>query len=346
MGSISYTADEEWDIRRDMDDQLRALQALRPSANVDFTYLNQLQGDALQDIAYSAMLSILRDIEVLEVDRCVWSLFRDETVLEVISHTHHRLTEVRFIGEPGNGESFSYVSMFASIPSVRKIYGSNVFGPDVVPLQAPSNLEDLYLERSGINGPSFGNLLTSVKKLKRLYYENMLDSDEPHTYEPRRLVNSLRVHALESLERLSLIDRDRDYSWDDNDEDMARPCSLREFKALKHVAIECSLFIKETISENQDQTLEHGFYSEEDLGNDMLRLVDVLPPTLETLVLYHPRGDYDVKMMFTGLGPAMEERLPKLGSIQLIGKNLDSKDIEGDCRELGIRLVVTQSEDV
>ncbi|KAL8679779.1 MAG: hypothetical protein Q9224_007007, partial [Gallowayella concinna] len=238
MGSISYTADEEWEIRRDMDDQLRALQALRPFANVDLAYMNQLPIETLHDIAYSAILSTLRNLEVLEIDRCVWTVLRDDTTLEVVSNTHHRLTEVRVIGEPGDGESLSHVSVFASIPSVRKIYGSYVFGPDVVPLHAPSNLEDLYFERSGVDGPSFENLLTSVKKLKRLYYENIWDSGEPHTHEPRRLINSLRVHALESLETLSWIDSGREYLCDDNGEDMARPCSLREFKALKHVAIE------------------------------------------------------------------------------------------------------------
>ncbi|KAL8806091.1 MAG: hypothetical protein Q9223_005158 [Gallowayella weberi] len=338
IGFWNIPVDKEQEFQTDMSHPLRALQAKQPSANIDLASLHQLPGPELQNIAYSAIISNLRNLEVLEIDHCDWSFVRDHAIPDVISDTHHRLKEVRVLGVPGSGEDLRYVAMFASIPSVRKIYGLWTSGRDVEALRAPSDIEDLYFERSKIDGPSFENLLMSIKTLKQFYYKNDYAFSAQHPHEPRRLVNSLRAHALESLERLSLTDPTRRYvSWiyDEDRADMVRPWFLRDFKALKHVAIECSMFKK--------MTVEHGRYLKE-----KLRLIDVLPPTLETLVLYHPpKGNRDVKALFSGLGPAMGERLPNLRSIQVMvwenrWEDLDSKDIEGDCRELGIQLVVTK----
>ncbi|KAL8723907.1 MAG: hypothetical protein Q9166_008225 [cf. Caloplaca sp. 2 TL-2023] len=309
-----------------------------------------LNGD--YDRAYAAIFAILQNIEILEIVISADFILKVAPNLPLFFDTHCRLQEIRLFGHRDGGETLESLFLMASIPSVRRIYGLHMDGktqdhyyrngattssgscPPV------GSIEDIYFECSAINGSSFEGLLSAVNALKTFYYENSNDILFGCNlfFEPRRLISNLREYASESLESLTLVD----LGWGESlgDKDVKTLGSLRNFRKLKYAAIECSLFIVKEDPEEEDRALETGYYSEQDLGYDISRLVDVLPPTLETLRLHHPRDSRDVQVMFSSLAEFRAERLPNLRHITVNGEVMVGQEIEDACHQVGIELVV------
>lgn len=101
--------------------------------------------------------------------------------------------------------------------------------------------------------------------------------------------------------------------------------SLKEFKVLKHVAIDFAFLIN---GKKDGRVVIRGKTTSGDIaangrtrakwasGITVPRLVDVLPPSLETLELYRPKKQL-IDPMFLGLQELRAERLPKLRSISI-----------------------------
>ncbi|KAI4247840.1 MAG: hypothetical protein L6R42_009520 [Xanthoria sp. 1 TBL-2021] len=299
-----------------------------------------LQLEGFNVLAWVVPFISLQNIEVLElVNGADWFLILFP-IFPAMRKTHHRLKEVRLFGD--HREDYADMELlcqFAKMSSVRNICGHHVcevvvngdedFWSDAT---CPS-IEEIHLELSGIGAGMFEDLLSYAKVLRVFFYEQ--GDNLPNNYGRRRTLEALRKYGSESLESLTFVDPRSMFVEADNDKpDRA---SLREFKVLKHVAIDCFFFVGEDKDDYEIvEELELGSNSEERPGNDQPRLVDILPRSLQTLELYRPRDDF--RRMFDGFAELREERLPNLKSITLHKGVSVHHIIRRDLKKLGIKL--------
>ncbi|KAL8648943.1 MAG: hypothetical protein Q9226_005782 [Calogaya cf. arnoldii] len=185
-------------------------------------------------------------------------------------------------------------------------------------------IEEVHMECSAISAWTFDCLLRSMKALRVFYYEQRM----PRYCGPRSTLKILQQYASESLESLTFVVPETGFGYGGGEQ------SLRDFKTLKHIAIDSLLLIHyvevETPSDSSD---DEGL-----ITDGVSRLVDVLPPTLETIELYLPRDRKTFERTFEGLAELREERLPKLRSISLHQGTLVNRTMRRKLKKLGIEL--------
>ncbi|KAL8860673.1 MAG: hypothetical protein Q9178_003026 [Gyalolechia marmorata] len=309
---------------------------------------NDLQRE-LNSYAFYLSLITLRNIETLELVACA-TFIRTLPIFYLMRGTHHRLKAIGLFGrwDLTTFTPSDILCLLARFPSVRKMYGLGVgINSGSLRLRNGENesvypsLEELHFERSRIDCGDFKLLLSRIPELKIFFYEHT--TNPRYDYEPGRVLDALEEYAFESLESLTFIDRYRttvetaaSLIWSNG----AFIGSLRGFKVLKHVAIE-SCFI---ITEQQDgdvAPLQSGLAYQGGRDICVSRLVDVLPPSLETLELYRPET-FHIAPAFSGLRELREERLPKLRTISIQGKPRMVRQIR-DCQHLGIELTFIEA---
>ncbi|KAL8883869.1 MAG: hypothetical protein Q9192_006978, partial [Flavoplaca navasiana] len=293
--------------------------------------LNRCDKDGMRlDLAHDmydlpCMLSLifLRNVRILEVTRCCSFL---KKMSEYRSGTWNRnvdvsstallplgqLEEVRLYGEgDGARQSLPPLLFFVKVPRLRKICGKLVHAvimdEDELSLSEVCcpMLEEIYLENcSCLDIDTMEQLLRGTATLKSFYYHHSnsggMDID---SYFPDDYIMLLRKYASQTLATFTCIltgtgeDYDPDYLYDHLD------CpSLQDFKVLTHAAVDCSLFINDNMnSDRWDKQLDIGFFKEEDPSEGVPRLVDVLPPSLESLVLHRPREPNELTGLFRDL---------------------------------------------
>ncbi|KAI4223011.1 MAG: hypothetical protein L6R36_005745 [Xanthoria steineri] len=253
-------------------------------------------------LAWAVPFVELQNIEVLELAIGGITFLNLVPIVRAMQKTHHRLKEVRLFGEIVD---MDLLYRFATIPSVQIIRGHHVphvaYGyKDLCPDGACLSIEELHLENSDLGGRIFEDLLSHTKALRVLFYEHgrYTGSD----YEPRRALEALGKYGSESLQSLTFIDPEILVAHDD------KPgVSLRDFKVLKHVAVDSFLLVDE---------VKYYDYTDSPSDNGVPRLVDILPQSLQTLELYRP-PPHGIRRLFEGLAELREERLPNLKSITL-----------------------------
>ena len=302
--------------------------------------------------AFYVPLITLRNIETLELVDCA-GFIRTLPIFSIMRETHHRLKAIGLFGKWNCSYSTpsDILCQFARIPSIRRMYGlgvglgsrspafRNVDSGTLYP-----SLEELHFERSRIDCREFRTFLSHIPELKIFFYDHTPMAG--YDYGPGRVLAALKNYASESLESLTFIDRYRMtvvtvettclMKWSYG----TLVGSLRGFKVLKHVAIECCLIINDQHDGNVaplQSTLANRW------GRDICvsRLVDVLPPSLETLELYQPY-DFHIASAFSGLRELREERLPKLRTVSIQRKTRMERQIREDCQHLGIELISTE----
>ncbi|KAL8992043.1 MAG: hypothetical protein Q9169_007419 [Polycauliona sp. 2 TL-2023] len=342
------------------------------------------------DSACRALFTLLHNIEALELMNGA-SL----AIVHHICYVHCSLTEVSVVGERDRGEDFSIFCALASIPTVRKIHGSNIvadnwadivdndeisgqsrFVMDLKESTGCTSVQAIQLACSAIEGQSLGHFLSVIKSLKSFYYEWRTERDNSHMYEPRRLVDTLFKYTSRSLESLTLIeDRNEPQFLFDTQQHTLE--NLKNFRALKMSRLEQEVVealheceevtpddsnnrpvnwavMVPTISPTQIIQLPsissltsegHVQHPHAELpasscvepSRRLLRLVDTLPSSLETLVLHKPIDIDHLRAIFLDLTQWKEERLPNLRNITVKGKDMSVGGIEDDCRQIGIK---------
>lgn len=345
------------DITGDLCRRIRSLLEGRPGCDlIDTSNWEELPISENHASACSTLFTLLRNIESLEVINFTGFVDRFTPNIPAVCHTHFSLREVRIFGDRDGGDDLMTVYDFVSIPSVRKIYGLNIVGNAETYEENTFNnedtccasvgaIQDIHFERSAVEAQAFGYFLSAIGALRSFYYEQSIEHTAYYYYEPQHLVDNLFNHASRSLESLTLIEypKHTDFPTDASRETLG---SLPKFQVLKHVALDFALFIKDSHTMAwQRQTVEEDFIVEATDRRMISRLVDVLPPTLESLVLHEPRNMDELEAIFTGLAQLKEERLPKLRSIVIKGKDLLTRGIEDDCRRIGINFEVHDSRD-
>ncbi|KAL8785620.1 MAG: hypothetical protein Q9213_003274 [Squamulea squamosa] len=321
---IVSVIDSAAEISAELLPQLQQLTRKRPyRVYINGIHWNDPEPETDYALAFCIPFITLQNIQILELTNCTNFLYMIKPVLEEMQQTHHQLKEVRLIGNHAESDQhLELLSNFAKLPAVRKLYGLHVTGDRDRLLDFPYEtccytIEEIHLECSGIDGYCFEKLLNSCTALKMLYYEDNRSGNELIEGGPRRTISGLRMNTCETLESLTLLDPSNIIA---DAEDSLYSAELCNFQVLKHVAIECSIFVHE------------------DSGDAPLRLVDTLPTSLETLELYRPKTESFLNGMFLGLRNLRKERLPRLRSILIQSGIKINPAIRRDCEELGIRL--------
>ncbi|KAL8789487.1 MAG: hypothetical protein Q9213_001100 [Squamulea squamosa] len=281
-------------------------------------------------VAYKIPIVVLPKIEVLELVNCAKSSQMFRRMFSVMRQTHPHLREVRLLGDhDGPHQDTWHLFRFAEVPSVRKICGLHIYDmvgniPDIHPTTS-SLIEEIHLECCVISSRVVTDFLSCIQALKVFHYDHGgINSD---SYSSRYTLQTLRQYASGSLETLTFVDPHSMYI---HTHDRNGGCqSLRDFKVLKHLAIECffltTTIFAEDMKDDEDvlkvedvhKVLERGPETIGRPGGDVSRLVDVLPRSLETLELYRLGSEKDITLLFEGLRDLREERLPSLRTISI-----------------------------
>lgn len=312
------------------------------------------------------IMALLREVQVLELVRCSEFMELEQYGFQKMwqylsageadpQRPLSKVQEVRLIGhEDGDITSLGWLYGFLDLPNLRRIYCHRV-GPtlddDIPPNLKVSwpSVEELHFDASCIDGSNLERIVRGTRTLKSFHYQiGWYDkhSDERDSGSwfslPNICIHSLRKSALSTLEHFSLTDP---YGMAEEDErgvgDTMDRITLHDFDVLKYVAVECSLFVdRGTDSPDPDAPLDEGFHNENGPGKGVSRLIDVLPRSLETLVMYAPRDANHLAALFRGLLQLKEERLPNLRSITIKRIHVIEQWIimkmGGDCQQLGV----------
>ena len=189
------------------------------------------------------------------------------------------LSKVHFEGaeEHTKGENFEALISFATLPSMRRISANFMEGrvDQMINWKFPahsSNVTEILLQHGQVKADFLRQLLIGVKQLKRFWYEHHdHDASEPsgRMMETQDIIGTLLEHASHSLEYLSLTGRPVNVH--------SCKISLRDFKVLKEVVLESQIYV-------QEFGPIHPELSSDSL-QDLVHLVDVLPPSTESIKL-------------------------------------------------------------
>ncbi|KAL8789973.1 MAG: hypothetical protein Q9213_000859 [Squamulea squamosa] len=251
------------------------------------------------ELTCSAIFRSLYKTEVLKLVNSSNDLYVADSTLTIMHETYHDLKEVRAFGN--------------------------------------RHLDGECINALRIKSSTFERLLSNVKALRVFYNENDSTRTGHSDYRPNRTVAALRKYASHSLESFTFFDINNWYTVANGL--AVGTTSLREFRVLKHAAIQFSLFIKPDKDEEKEG-YRNDTYSHEWGVSHIFTLVDMLPPTLETLELYRPTTRKDATFIFAGLREQRQERLPNLRSISIQKCIAISRQIRRDCKQVGIKLAL------
>ena len=223
------------------------------------------------------------------------------------------LTEVHFegAGENPKGENFEALISFATLPSMQRLSANFVEGrvDQMIDWKFPphsSNVTEILLRHGQVKADFLRQLLIGSKQLKRFSYEHHdHDPSEPsgRMMETHEIIGTLLEHTKHSLEYLSLTGRP----------DNIRPCtckrSLRDFKVLKEVVLESQVFVEEFGPIHPELRA--------DSLQNLVRLVDVLPPSTESIELVGYFVLDHAPSLLHGLLEQKKTLLPKLKILKI-----------------------------
>ncbi|KAI4276397.1 MAG: hypothetical protein L6R38_005680 [Xanthoria sp. 2 TBL-2021] len=302
------------------------------------SWLDDLAND-YYSLPFLLAFLFLHNIKVMELTRCAgffenrfaygeWDRLLDANT--TLQPPLNLLEEIRIFGEKDEeGGSLRPLCFFLKVPRLRKIYGKYISGrvDDNSDLGDQDGcwptVEELYFEASSIDSSTMDQLLRGTRGLKIFVYEysnvEIIDFDY---YNPIACILALRKYAFQTLEELTCIDIAAEAEEEEIDERPYTP-SLQDFKVLRHAALDCSLFVKGKTP------------------------VDILPPSLERLVLQRPRDSNDLNAMFRGSPRLWKERLPNLRDIVIATERpiKVKRSLTAKFRKLRIHFEIEMSQD-
>ncbi|KAM0797648.1 hypothetical protein BDR22DRAFT_965246 [Usnea florida] len=249
------------------------------------------------------------------------------------------LSQVHLEGAEGNwkGENFEALISFATLPSMRRISANFVEGrvDQMIDWKFPphfSNVTEILLKHGQVKADFLKQLLIGVKQLKRFSYEHYdhdATEDSGRMMETQDIIETLLEHTKHSLEYLTLKGQHH----------RIKPCrtSIRGFKVLKEVVLESQVYVKCYGCIYYDPP--------PDSRQDFVRLVDVLPSSIESIKLV---GWFVLNHALYLLPDLLEQKktlLPKLKNLiicSIMGQP-DAKWVEQlrrKCEKVGVTLVV------
>ena len=267
-----------------------------------------------------------------------------------------RVSEIQIFGGPNNvaGEDVEYLLPFAALPSLRTISGNFLSSFFDEPMGWPpgfrsSNVTEITLQRSGIETKDLTQLLSGVNNLKRFTYShNAVLADDRASMEAHKIIGILLEHARHSLEYLSLTGDCHSHNADHDQH--SNNGSLQGFSVLKEVLLHSAIYVDQVPYDGLSPDPDEGLYGPR--NKDVIQaLVDVLPPSIETVQLTGPyllrrRLDH----LLANLSKQKNLRIPKLNRITVLSQPWH-KPIPGfesltqTCNDVGVTLELVPEED-
>ncbi|CAF9909910.1 MAG: hypothetical protein ALECFALPRED_006106 [Alectoria fallacina] len=323
--------------------------------------INRTRG-GIREAMLALLLFFIPNLEAICLARSTWGIWHLEEAIEWISfQTLQRslsvrkplmnLSQVRFLGydddellyADGQGENFGNFMSFASLPSMRTIYGDFVEGGDIAEgiwKFAPhtSNVTEIILQHSAVKAEYLTELLVGIKALERFTYDYNENLDSGPGAEIHKLIGTLLEHAKHSLEYLAFTGS---FGLRDGVSDI-HPCkgSLKDFRVLKEVVLDSYVYV------DSDSAYPESNPGDSSCGDDpyiIRHLVNLMPSSIETIHLVGVRGTRHVSGLLKNLLEQKGLRLPKFSKL-IIGRTHDSPGGEwgralwAKCEQAGVTL--------
>jgi len=230
------------------------------------------------------------------------------------------------------------LTLFSQFPAVKKLIGNCVLIEDELEVEylRESAVEVIALTDSGIRERSaLSCILRATKALKEFRYSFGFGmySYQYLTISCREIVKELKEHVAETLEVLTLTM---------GEEKQARLIgSLKSFKKLRELEVDFEMLVNDE-DEDEDSdievtSLESGFHEapSEDDEETVPRAVDILPTSIERVVLKLQGHEDDVLEFLDGLTTEEGPALPNLKKFVYHGRTL-GEDVKAVLKDAGI----------
>ena len=255
-----------------------------------------------------------------------------------------------------SANEFNYLSQYMLLPSMRTITGSHfkidINGDDQTfqwrHNPGISDVREINIDRSTVDGESITNLLRGVRALERFSFTFGVDVPTRPVHQSRKIINGLGHYAKCSLSYLHLTSiRVGMITMQGDDLEY----NLRCFEKLKQ------LHIDHTLLSHHDRPclapasgiLAHKLKYRSRMLPDQgcncwpQRLVDVLPASLESLKLVGSVPWKRVRAFFAGFPELKAERVPRLREIEMQGSAAAELRFVHLCKKVGV--VLSQNGD-
>ncbi|KAL8927723.1 MAG: hypothetical protein Q9208_002138 [Pyrenodesmia sp. 3 TL-2023] len=230
------------------------------------------------------------------------------------------------------GEDITFYGPFLELPSIRSVHGRMIDGengalaavnsdqrPGVL---LPWQVEEIDMEYSAIDLGSCDWMLRRIENLTRFSYHHAGSVVGDAEYYSGGIVALLKKHASHSLVRLDLTAD----SIDNYGMEMASGYvlkqfvgDLRDFRKLRVLALDDTAFQKP-----KDRKL--------------VRLVDVLPASIEMVTLLSRIEEGNSAELFIGLAERKKDKVPQLKKLVLLGKISVQQGLFDELKGVGIEI--------
>lgn len=366
LGPILDVDDIHERIMQEIKKQSRAIEALIreccfiPEAKRE-EWLNNFIKWNDRDAAIALLITLLPNLEILDaldwsyldgiiatrnmVDNITKANLDKESPLHGKAMTH--LQEFHMCRSDEYAENMDDYAPFAILPSMRVLSGSHIAGLNFT--WAPScigeffNITEINFTYSAIELDSFETMLSRISGLKKFTYSLGDYMVALTSYSPWGYVEALRRYAASTLELLDITVEGPRYLLSHEDKEREFIGSLEVFRCLKFVRLNDVAFQKIKEIGNDHEPLLEGEIRREDLDGsvfkvEIYRLIDVLPPSVESVTLLITTEDQDLWRMFRGLVGRNQIDLPRLHSISLEGWDPLEMEMRGSLKGVGIEL--------
>ena len=204
-----------------------------------------------------------------------------------------KLTEVSIDGH-SEEQDVSIFQHFAALPSMCCLDGLRV-GSCVEAARcyaAYCNITEITLMESSLSAEDMSHLLRNIRGLKKFHYWTDEGWEDERT-EAYQILNVLRDHARDTLEELTLVGFECPGSIPE-----AGCGSLRDFRVLKSAWVRFDVYSRYFALYKSLEVF--GKIDFKSWQNDIPRLIDLLPPSMERIILRVP-GFINEKRLLAGL---------------------------------------------
>lgn len=156
------------------------------------------------------------------------------------------------------------------------------------------NIEHMVLEKCVIDANASSKFFQNMKKLKTLHYRHTTKEGFGQEWDPDCFVQGVAAGAGQSLEKLLIL---ADWVWDDC---LALHSPLHNFPKLQHLEIDATFLVVEDEPEATSA------------------LVDILPSSLQTLIIHMTANKYEcLERLVAGFKDARKDLFPALTHVEL-----------------------------
>ena len=251
-------------------------------------------------------------------------------------------------------EVFALYGCFAALPSMYSLYGdidsrNEIYAPDLPAVKW--QVKEIEMVRCAVRSASFDFLLRNIEKLERFTYNHHcvewlhdhsyiygVLKEECVPYKAFKIVDLLDKYARHSLETLDLaVDEYEPAQIHTECEPFIG--SLKHFNKLRMIRLDDYSFEKSVWVPRSFTSLFDGLESsDDDLEDEVARVVDVLPASVRVLTLVPKSLGMGAEAMFRDFVQEKKEMLPELREIIWEGECPLNEEMRKQIKGLGIVL--------